>query len=233
MELFDLNRFGKLLTAEFNSRPNRFVGDVTVNNSRGTCHISDTGRLAEILVPGRQILLVANPPHLKTDYRLLACKMEEWVLINTSIHTHIARAAILGGKLGFGPRTVRPEVSVGSSRLDFLIDDHLFVELKGTNLIKNGQCQFPDAPTARGRRHLRELSDLAKQGKDAMILMLGLRKCPCFRPNKQLDPEFSSLFYEALRSGVQYCGFRVSVDIEDGKIRYDGNLPLCREVRDA
>ena len=100
LELFDLNQLGELAYGKFVSRPNRFVGEILVDGKSATCHIADTGRLKEILTIGRRILVAKNPPHLKTDYRLIACEMDEWVLINTPIHTHIARAAIRKGVLG-------------------------------------------------------------------------------------------------------------------------------------
>ncbi len=204
LELFDLNQLGELAYGEFVSRPNRFVGEILVDGKSATCHIADTGRLKEILTTGRRILVAKNPPHLKTDYRLIACEMDEWVLINTAIHTHVARAAIRKGVLGFIPEALKPEVKVGNSRLDFLVDNHLFVELKGTNLVLDSQCRFPDAPTTRGRRHLEELIQLKKNGKDAMILILSLRNCPCFVPNRDMDPVFADTFQKAMQSGVAH-----------------------------
>lgn len=230
LELFDLNKLGELVYGEFISRPNRFVGEMLVDGKSATCHIADTGRLKEILTIGRRILVSGNPPHLKTDYRLIACEMDEWVLINTAIHTHIARAAIRKGVLGFIPEALKPEVKVGNSRLDFLVDNHLFVELKGTNLVLNSQCRFPDAPSIRATRHLKELMKLKKNGNDAMILLLGLRNCPCFVPNRDMDPVFADTFRKAMQSGVQYRGFRVKLEIQSGRIFLNGGLPLCPGV---
>ncbi len=233
VELFDLKKLGKLAFGKFISRPNRFVGNIRVNGNDNTCHIADTGRLKEILTEGRRILVAKNPPRLKTDYRLIACEIPEtgeWALINTAIHTHIARSAIRNGVLGFIPETLRPEIKAGNSRLDFLVNNRLYIELKGTNLVLNSQCRFPDAPTARGRRHLEELIQLKKEGKDAMILILGLRNCPCFVPNREMDPAFADTFQNALESGVQYRGFRIKLNISPGRILFNGDLPLCREV---
>jgi sugar fermentation stimulation protein A len=229
-ELFDLNQLGEMSFAEFVSRPNRFVGEILQNGKKATCHISDTGRLKEILITGRRILVAKNPAHLKTDYRLIACELDEWVLINTSIHTYIARSAIRMGILGFVPETLQPEVKAGKSRLDFLVDNHLYIELKGTNLVVDSQCRFPDAPTTRGLRHVEELIQIKKKGKDAMILILGLRNCPCFIPNRHMDPDFSHLFQVALKSGVRYRGFRVKLDIRSGCVLFNGDLPLCQGI---
>ncbi len=227
--LFNLNRLGKPIPGIFISRQNRFVGEIIVNGQPRSCHIADTGRLKEILIRGREILVCENPPRLKTDYRLIACKMEEWVLINTAIHTHIARSAIQNGVLGFIPKTLQPEVKCGKSRLDFLVDNHLFIELKGTNLVSDSKCLFPDAPTERGCRHLEALIRLKQEGFDSMILVLGLRNCNCFVPNREMDPTFSGLFQNALNSGVKYRGFRVKLDVPSGHIFPNGELPLCPE----
>ena len=231
-ELFNLNKIGDPVYATFISRPNRFVGHILVDGKSATCHIADTGRLKEILTDGRKVLVTKNPSKLKTDYRLIACKMNEWVLINTTIHTHIARTAIRNGVLGFVPETIQPEVKVGNSRLDFLIDKNIYVELKGTNLLVNARCRFPDAPSVRAVRHLKELIQLKSEGKEAVILLMGLRDCNCFAPNRGLDPGFADTFREAMDTGVLYRGFRVKLNVESGRVLLNGPLPLCREVFD-
>lgn len=102
MELFDLNRLGKLEKGLFVERVNRFTGLCRIGSNIYTCHIADTGRLKEILTEGREIILVKNRPELKTDYRLVSARMEDgWVLVNTSIHSRIGLEAIKKGYLDF------------------------------------------------------------------------------------------------------------------------------------
>ena len=230
MELFDLNTFGCLQKAVFLSRPNRFVGHIQVDGRIATCHIADTGRLREILHHGREILVTRNPAHLKTAYRLLAARMDDWVLINTAIHSRIVRRALEGGVLGYKPSLIVAEVQVAGGRLDYLVDDQLYIEVKGTNLLKNGQCLFPDAPTTRGRRHLEELIRLKEDGYDAMILLLGLQNGNCFRPHHELDPEFANTFRRALSAGVRYQGLKLHLRMPEGIIVAGENLPLCPRV---
>lgn len=233
MHLFDLKTFGKLETAEFIERPNRFVGHVRINGELARCHVADTGRLKEILHLGRQVLLARNPAHFKTEYRLLGARMEEWVLINTGIHSRIVRNAISGGILGFKPDHVRPEVPVAGGRLDFLVNHRLYIEVKGTNLLDGNTCRFPDAPSIRARRHLEELIRLKRAGFDAMIYILGLRNARFFEPNGALDPEFERTFRLALDAGVHYFGRKIKLQMPEGVVRDAGPLPLSPGVWDG
>ncbi len=230
MELFDLNKLGILEEGTFIKRLNRFTGLCKIKEKRYTCHIADTGRLKEILIEGRNILLVKNRPELKTDYKLISAKMEDgWILLNTSIHSKIGFEAIKKGILGFTPKNIKTEVKFGRSRIDYLIDNKVFVELKGSNLLINKTCIFPDAPTIRGSKHIRELIEAKKQGYEAYILIMGLRNCSCFYPNRKLDPRFSDLFFKAVSSGVVYSGFKIKLK-EDGKIILNGKMPLCKNL---
>ncbi len=229
-ELFDLKNLGELKEAEFLERPNRFVGKCKINNEIKTCHIADPGRLKEILHKGRKVLVVKNRPELKLDYKMIAAKMEDsWILLNTSFHSKIARKAIEKGILGFVPKKIKSEVKFGNSRLDYLIDDNIFVELKGSNLLINKKCVFPDAPTERGRRHLEELIEAKQKGFKAVILFMGLRDCECFQTNEPLDKEFAKTFQKALKKGVEFFGFKIKIT-DDFKIILNGNLPLCKEI---
>jgi len=231
MKLLDLNTVGPLSHGVFKHRLNRFVADIRCDGGTLKCHVADTGRLTEILTPGRPILIAMNPASMKTDCRLIACEMDEgWILVNTGLHSRIVRSFITAGGLGFVPETVRSEVPVAHSRLDFLLDDELFVEVKGVNLLVDGTMQFPDAPTLRGRRHLETLIQLVHNGNRAMVLMLALRSGRCFRPHRETDPAFADTFYRALASGVGYHGMRATVDSSDWSVRYAGKLPLCERV---
>ncbi len=229
-ELFDLKNLGELKEAQFLERPNRFVGKCKINNEIKTCHIADPGRLKEILHKGRKVLVVKNKPELKMDYKLVAAKIEDgWILLNTSFHSKIARKAIEKGVLGFIPEKIKSEVKFGNSRLDFLIDDEIFVELKGSNLLIDKKCVFPDAPTERGRRHLEELIEAKQKGYRTIILFMGLRDCDCFQTNDELDKQFSETFKKALQEGVEFFGFKIKIN-RDFKVVLNGKLPLCKNL---
>ena len=228
MKLFDLKSLGKLEKGKFIKRPNRFVGICEINGKKKTCHIADPGRLKEILTEGREILAVKNKPELKMDYKMVAAKMEDgWILLNTSFHSKIAAQAIKQGILGFIPQSLKSEVKFGNSRLDFFVDNRMFVELKGSNLLIDNKCLFPDAPTERGRRHLEELIEAKKKGYEAVILIMALRDCECFQTYDKLDKKFGETFKKALKEGVKFIGFKIKIN-ENFEIELNGKLELCK-----
>ena len=226
MTLFDLKSLGSLTTGSLIERKNRFLATAIVDGQIKKVHIADTGRLEEILTPHRKLLLLRNRPSLKTDYTLIAAKMEEgWVLINTKLHSPIAAKAIENGILGFKPKSIQKEVTFGQSRLDFKVDE-TYIELKGCSLVQNGLCLFPNAPTSRGVKHIKELIQIKEKGFGAILLIMALRRCQCFLPHPLRDKEFEQIFYEALDRGVQFCGFFIRID-ENLYVVYDGKLKLC------
>ena len=222
----DLKDLGELEVGRFIRRENRFVGRVVVDGRERSCYIADTGRLKDILVKGREVWVIKNREGLKTDYRLITVNVEgEWVLVNTSLHSTIASRAIEKGILGFIPRSIRREVTFKNSRFDFLVDNNTFVELKGCNLVRGDTGYFPDAPTKRGVKHLRELIEAKEMGYNAVILIMALRECKYFLPNFKMDRAFSEMFYRALEKGVEFRGFKVKVG-EDKKVYLDSDLVI-------
>ncbi len=221
--------FGDLILASFIGRENRFVGKVSVNGKISSCHISDTGRLKELLVPDSKVALAKNPQGYRTDYKLVAVKKgDEWVLINTLVHSKIAQEIIRRGYLGFLPEEIKTEVVVGKSRIDFLIDRNFFIEVKGVNLVIDDVCLFPDAPTERGRKHLLELIRLKEEGYRAGIMMLSFVECSCFSPNKKTDEAFSKVFDLAVRKGIEFFGFMFSLNYETKYVCLKNKLKLCQ-----
>ncbi|MRI57880.1 MAG: DNA/RNA nuclease SfsA [Epsilonproteobacteria bacterium] len=229
MKLFDLKSLGTLTTGTLIERQNRFVARGLVEGQEASIHIADTGRLEEILTPHRELLLLQNRAGLKTDYTLIAAKMEEgWVLVNSRLHSSIAQKAIEGGILGFMPQKIQKEVTFGKSRLDFKADD-AYIELKGCSLVEKNLCLFPNAPTTRGAKHIQDLIKAKEAGFDAYILIMAVRKCGCFAPHPSRDMAFKALFAEALAKGVQFRGFFATITSEF-EVLFDGTLQLCRGV---
>ena len=230
--LFNLKEhFGRLIPAEFVDRVNRFVVLARTEGEIRRAHLSDTGRLKELLTPSSPLLLAPNPRG-KLDYKVVAVKKgSEWVLINTQVHSKVAQSLIEKGYLGFRPESVLREVKVGGSRIDFLIDGNFYLEVKGCNLAVNGTCLFPDAPTERGRKHLEELLELKKRGYRAGVLFLAFRDCSCFLPNFKTDPEFGRTFRRALSEGVEFFGFRLSLNLERGELLIKSPLELCESLK--
>jgi sugar fermentation stimulation protein A len=230
MKILDKSEFPSLRKAKFIERLNRFVGLIEIDGSITKCHIADTGRLKEILTKGREILVIKNKAENKTNYKLISAKMEEgYILINTSFHSKIAEKIIEKGYLGYKPQKIKKEVLYQDSRIDFVIDDNFYIEVKGCNLKKGKLCLFPDAPTSRGARHIKHLIELKNKGYEAGIMIIAFRDCKEFLPNYETDIEFSKYFLKALEVGVKFLGYKVRFD-EEFNIVLNGSLNLSEEI---
>lgn len=221
----------------FLSRENRFLGIVDIINHETTknekVHIRDPGRLEDILYPGNRVLLKkAVGKNRKTKWDMLAGNVNnKWILVNSVYHRKIAELVIENenisplGKVG----SIIPEQKFGDSRLDFLInqkDSTTWIEVKGCTLQNNGIALFPDAPTTRGQRHVKELIKAVEQGHSGAIIVLVFRPdAACFTANMKIDPVFSRIYKYALEMGVQV--YPLLFSYENGTIYYKSRLPLC------
>lgn len=224
----------------FKERPNKFLGVVDIwdpEEMRGVeVHMYDPGRLGEILFPGNPVLLKrAQGKHRRTAWDLIAGRVSGfWIPVHSGYHRALAEGIFRYERLSpFGPVTrVRPEVKLGHSRMDFLLEKRdgstVWVEVKGCTLARDGVALFPDAPTKRGQRHIEELIKLKESGEDAALLMLVFRPdARYFAPNMETDPLFSSSFYRALKEGVEVHPLLLSYD---GRVvYYERELPVVGE----
>ncbi len=230
MIILENKHFENLIFGTFVKRLNRFVGLCKVKDNFEKCHIADTGRLKEILVEGKEIVLIKNKEENKTKYKLLAVKMEEgFILVNTIYHSKIGQRLIENGLLGMIPKKIKREVKYNDSRIDFLLDDKIFVELKGCNLKIDNNCIFPDAPTSRGLKHLKNLIQLKKEGFESAIMVIAFRECDTFLPNFITDKKFSEYFIKAMDVGVKFYGFKVKFDNEFNII-YNGKISISEAL---
>jgi sugar fermentation stimulation protein A len=228
----------------FISRPNRFLGIVELNNNKGSkpviekVHIHDPGRLRELLFTGNHVLLRrATNPQRKTRWDLVATRDPEdshWVLIHSGLHRTIVENLLEQPKLSpFGKLLeIKPEVTVGSSRLDFQLTPksgtQIFVEVKGCTLAIDGKALFPDAPTTRGTRHVHELLELKSKGYDAALLILVFRRdAECFAPNSDTDPAFADAFCLAFKNGIDV--HIVVLEYDGSTVKYMRKIPVCPE----
>ncbi len=194
---------------EFLSRPNRFTLVVAVEGREVRAHLPNPGRLVEVLAPGRRILLRPAPKGRKTPYTAVGADLGAFLvsldstLPNRMFPRFLAEGAL--PELG-GFRIVAREPRLGAGRADFLLgrgEERLWVEVKSVTLVEAGVALFPDAPTARGRRHLLELARVAQEGERALVLFVVQRPdADRFGPNATLDPWFAQAFCAALDAGV-------------------------------
>ena len=167
--------YQQVIPATFIARPNRFIARVETEAGEETCHVKNTGRCVELLVPGAPVTLaVSGRPGRKTRCDLVAVQ-KGGLYINMDSQAPNRAAAEALPRLFPGLTLLRPEVRVGQSRLDFYVEaagGKTFVEVKGVTLEDRGAALFPDAPTERGIRHLKELEACLAAGYGAALLLV-------------------------------------------------------------
>lgn len=208
--------------ARFISRPNRFIAhcQLLVDDIPGetvVCHVKNTGRCKELLLPGTTVYLcranclAASDSKRKTDYDLIACQKGERLINIDSQAPNIAAAEFLRKQYD----VVRPEVRYGDSRIDFLLEKdgkRSFVEVKGVTLERDGAVYFPDAPTERGTKHLGELQRAVAEGYGAVVLfVIQMDAVRYFAPNDITDPAFGKALRQAAANGVEVWAYTCKV----------------------
>lgn len=198
-------KYGNVVRGEFVSRPNRFIANVIIDGSPAVAHVKNTGRCKELLLPGAEVYLEKpDNPQRKTEYDLIAVRKSNGLLIN--IDSQAPNKAVREWLDQQPFDLIRPEYIYGNSRIDFYLEKgnrRYLLEVKGCTLEKDGIGYFPDAPTERGAKHLRELKKAVSEGYLAavafVIQMDGISEV---RPNSETDPEFAKALEEAKESGV-------------------------------
>lgn len=190
----------------FISRPNRFIANVEINGKTEVCHVKNTGRCKELLTENAAVYLQkSSNPDRKTKFDLIAVE-KGGLLINMDSSAPNKAAAEYLRKL-FGEETfIKPEKTYGDSRIDFYAEqkkEKWLIEVKGVTLEENGSAFFPDAPTERGVKHIKELCRAVKEGYHAMILFIvQMKGVKDFAPNDKTHPEFGAALREAAKQGV-------------------------------
>lgn len=214
----------------FISRPNRFIANVTVNGETATVHVKNTGRCKELLIPGARVILSeSSNPARKTKYDLIAVYKGD-MLVN--IDSQAPNAAFgefirTSGFFGKDPE-VHPEHVHGDSRFDFYVESderRIYIEVKGVTLENDGICEFPDAPTERGLKHLRGLERCVGEGYEAYVaFVVQMKGMTLFRPNRRTDPEFSRELENAYDNGVNILV--VDCIVEPDSMTVDSQIPF-------
>ncbi len=201
-------KYNNMVPGTFLARPNRFVAHVEIGGKTEICHVKNTGRCRELLQPGCRVwCAVSDNPNRKTKYDLITVKKGSCLInMDSQAPNAAAREWLEQGGLGSWD-TIRPETKFGASRFDFYLEKDgkgMYLEVKGVTLEDDGVCRFPDAPTERGARHLRELISAKKQGFDAGVLfVIQMKPVKYLTPNDETDPEFGRTLREAHAAGVQ------------------------------
>ncbi|MDO4285908.1 MAG: DNA/RNA nuclease SfsA [Eubacteriales bacterium] len=203
-------KYENITRATFLSRPNRFIAEVDIDGNKEIVHVKNTGRCRELLIPGCEVWLTApGNPGRKTRYDLVTVRKETGILFN--IDSQAPNQVVKEWLAGQEYSLIIPEYTYGDSRIDFYMEQKagrkviqkILMEVKGCTLEKDGIGYFPDAPTERGVKHIRELIRAKREGYEAtlafVIQMDGVIEV---RPNTDTHPEFAAAMDEARAAGV-------------------------------
>lgn len=216
-------KYQSITPAIFIYRPNRFIANVNINGEAVVVHVKNTGRCKELLIPGTKVYLEkAKNPERKTPYDLVAVEKDGKIInIDSQAPNQVVREWLEStGEYN----KVIPEYKYGNSRIDFYMekgDQKYLMEVKGCTLFKDGVGYFPDAPTERGTKHLKELIAALKEGYKTIIAFViqgeGIYEV---RPNNETDTEFAKSYNEALKKGVEVLFLTCSVLHNELTINY-------------
>ena len=207
--------YQNIVAGRFVDRPNRFIAHVEINGVVETVHVKNTGRCRELLLPGVKVILeIADNPNRKTKYDLIAVYKQGFGLIN--MDSQAPNKVVAEWLAGQGYDVIKPEYKYGNSRIDFYMERHgadaqgqenmecYLMEVKGCTLAIDGTGYFPDAPTERGIKHLKELAGAAGQGYHRImayvIQMEGINEV---HPNVSTHPAYGKAVEEAIAAGVK------------------------------
>lgn len=217
--------------AVFLDRPNRFIANVLLDGAPVVCHVKNTGRCRELLIPGSEVYLQrADKPGRRTGWDLIAVqKGSRLINMDAAAPNAVFGEWLRAGGAGAVPQLLRPECTHGDSRFDFyfeLGERRIFAEVKGVTLEEDGIVRFPDAPTERGVKHLRGLSRCTAEGYEAWaVFVIQMAEVRWFEPNRQTHPAFADALCDAAAAGVRLLAMDCAVTPDSLSLRD------CVEVR--
>lgn len=218
-------KYNNILKGKFISRPNRFIAHIEVNGKIEICHVKNTGRCKELLVPNATVFVQENNNEKrKTKFSLIGViKEDKMINMDSQVTNKVVHEWILNGNLFDEVTLIKPEAKYNNSRFDFYVEtknQKAFIEVKGVTLENQGIVKFPDAPTERGVKHIKELCDCLKEGYDAYIIfVIQMKNVLHFEPNIEMHKEFAEALKEAKNYGVNILAVDCEVEADSIKIR--------------
>ncbi|MCM1172688.1 MAG: DNA/RNA nuclease SfsA [Clostridium sp.] len=206
-------KYKNIVKGTFIDRPNRFIAYVEIEGKIEKVHVKNTGRCRELLLPNAIVYLEkSDNPNRKTAYDLIAVekaregKTPLFINMDSQAPNYAVEEWLRKGNLFSKQALIRHEYTYNKSRFDFYIEDgekKAFLEVKGVTLEEDGLALFPDAPTERGVKHIRELSACMDEGYEAYILfVIQMKEMYAFSPNEKTHPDFGKVLREAADKGV-------------------------------
>jgi sugar fermentation stimulation protein A len=216
--------YPNMISGTFLARPNRFIAHIEIDGQVETVHVKNTGRCRELLPVGAEVWCQkSGNPNRKTKYDLITVRKGDRLINMDSQAPNIAAGEWLKcGGLG-NVENLKAESFHGDSRFDFsftLNGKPCFLEVKGVTLENDGVCAFPDAPTERGTKHLKGLTQAAKDGYGAFVLfVIQMADVKYLHPNDATDPDFGAALREAAAAGVNILAMDCAVDVDSMALR--------------
>ncbi len=212
-------RYDNMVPGVFRSRPNRFIAHVEIDGQAEVVHVKNTGRCRELLPAGAEVWCQhSGNPNRKTKYDLITVrKGSRLINMDSQAPNAAVKEWLLSGGLGVID-DLKSESFHGDSRYDFtFLKDgrRCFLEVKGVTLETDGICAFPDAPTERGAKHLRGLTEAAQNGFGAYVLfVIQMADVKYLHPNDVTDPNFGAALREAAANGVTVMAVDCDVTVD-------------------
>lgn len=200
--------YAKMHPGIFCSRPNRFIAHVAIQGNEEVVHVKNTGRCRELLPAGAEVWCQeSSNPNRKTKFDLITVrKGSRLINMDSQAPNQAAKEWLSSGGLG-QLENIKAETVHGDSRFDFSFTKDgkpCFLEVKGVTLEEDGICAFPDAPTERGAKHLRGLTEAVKAGYGGYVLfVIQMSDVRFLHPNDATDPAFGKALREAAAAGVE------------------------------
>lgn len=202
-------KYENMTKGRFISRPNRFIANVEINGVNEVCHVKNTGRCRELLVPGATVYVQeSDNPNRKTKYSVIGVlKGNRKINMDSQVTNKVVHEWILNGNLFKDVILIKPEKKYKNSRFDFYVEtntEKAFIEVKGATLEEDNIVRFPDAPTERGVKHIYELCECIDEGYNAYIIfVIQMKDVLYFTPNDVTHKAFGDALREAEKKGVK------------------------------
>ncbi|MCD8215794.1 MAG: DNA/RNA nuclease SfsA [Clostridiales bacterium] len=225
--------YENIIKGIFLNRPNRFIAEVLIEGRKERVHVKNTGRCRELLIPGIEVYLQdCKSPNRKTRFDLITVnKGGKLVNMDSQAPNKAVSEWLKEGSI-LKPDLIKPEFTYGSSRFDFYFEkgeEKGFIEVKGVTLENEGVASFPDAPTERGLKHLKELIKAVSEGYTACVFfVVQMKNVKYFMPNFENDRAFSEGLIEAYEKGVKILAYDCFVSPAEMKIEDRVNVILRR-----
>jgi len=219
-------KYNNMCEGIFLERPNRFIANVLIDGKKEKVHVKNTGRCKEILIKGTKVYLEkSNNPNRKTKYSLIsAYKEDQLINIDSQVPNKVVFDAIKSNRIKEleNIKVLKREVTFGNSRFDLYFEkdkESGFIEVKGVTLENNGLSLFPDAPTERGTKHIKEMIKVVESGlKGYIFFLIQMENIKYFTPNTSMDEKFSNALIEANKKGVNILAYNSIVKEDSIKI---------------